>query len=148
MMHAGREKAVVITGASSGIGKACAARLAQEGFRVFAGVRRPESIEALGSQTPGAVEAVVLDVTNLDQISEAARTVGGKVGEAGLYGLINNAGFADPGPLEYLPLEDIKRQFEVNVFGPVAAKSGLNDAQERIFCKVSIVGTTPWRYSC
>ena len=120
MTRPGREKVVFITGASSGIGKACAIRLAREGFSVFAGVRRPESIEPLTSEAPGQIEGIVLDVTKPDQISDAARAVGDRIGERGLYGLINNAGFGDPGPLEYLPLEDIRRQFEVNVFGPIA----------------------------
>lgn len=119
-MQPSGEEAVLITGASSGIGKACAIRLAREGFRVFAAVRRPQSIEALASGTSGRIEPIVLDVTKQDEISDAVRTVGNEVREHGLYGLINNAGFADPGPLEYLPLDDIRRQFEVNVFGPIA----------------------------
>jgi NAD(P)-dependent dehydrogenase (short-subunit alcohol dehydrogenase family) len=114
------EKAVLITGASSGIGKASAVRLAREGFRVFAGVRRQESIESSGSENSGPIEPIVLDVTKQDQISEAVRLVADKVRDHGLYGLINNAGWGDPGPLEYVPLDDIRRQFEVNVFGPIA----------------------------
>jgi NAD(P)-dependent dehydrogenase (short-subunit alcohol dehydrogenase family) len=77
-------------------------------------------MEPLRSGESDNIEAIVLDVTNRDQISDAVRTVAGKVGERGLYALINNAGFGDPGPLEYLPLKDIERQFEVNVFGPIA----------------------------
>jgi NAD(P)-dependent dehydrogenase (short-subunit alcohol dehydrogenase family) len=111
--------AVVITGASSGIGEACARRLAGGGFEVFAGVRRDEDGERLRASIPG-VMPLQLDVTDADAIAAAVRTVGEAVGSGGLAGLVNNAGIAVPAPLELVPIEDFRRQIDVNLIGQVA----------------------------
>ncbi|HET7839977.1 MAG TPA: SDR family oxidoreductase [Terriglobia bacterium] len=113
-------RAVLITGASSGIGKASALRLAREGFPVFAGIRKPQDGEALVREAGATLHPVRLDVTEPESIDSAYREVSTELGLRGLYGLVNNAGFGDPGPIEYQPLADIRRQFEVNVFGQIA----------------------------
>src|SRR2546425_10213582 len=107
--------AVVVTGASSGIGEACALRLDRRGFQVFAGVRSAKDQKSLKSKGGGALTPILLDVTDDGTIAAAADAVSQAVGDAGLRGLVNNAGVVMPGPLEFLPLEDLRRQLEVNV---------------------------------
>ena len=114
------DRAVLITGASSGMGKACALRLAQSGFFVFAGVRKERDAKALAESGSPRLSPVILDITNEETISAAVRTVGDAIGGAGLAGLVNNAGIAVTGPIELLPLDGLRRQFEVNVFGQIA----------------------------
>lgn len=111
---------VVVTGASSGIGRACALHLAARGFRVFAGVRRESDAASLRDASAGRVETLRLDVTEALQIAAAARDVESAVGAAGLAGLVNNAGIAEAGMLEFLPLDDFRRQLEVNLTGLLA----------------------------
>jgi NAD(P)-dependent dehydrogenase (short-subunit alcohol dehydrogenase family) len=111
--------AVVVTGASSGIGEACARRLAGLGFHVFASVRRPEDGERLQREIPG-VSPLRIEVTNEGSIAAAAETVREATGDAGLAGLVNNAGVAVPAPIEHQPIEDFRHQLEVNVIGQVA----------------------------
>ncbi len=113
-------RSVLITGASTGIGEACVSYLAAEGWRVFAGVRREQDGERLVATAEGAVIPVLLDVTQPDQISAAFEMVRDRVGTAGLDGLLNNAGIAVGGPMEYLPADQIEQQFRVNVFGAIA----------------------------
>jgi NAD(P)-dependent dehydrogenase (short-subunit alcohol dehydrogenase family) len=113
-------RSVVITGASTGIGEACALELDRRGFRVFAGVRTDDAAAKLRAKASGRLTPVPIDVTDAGSIGAAARLVGQAVGEAGLAGLVNNAGIAVPGPLEALPIDALRRQFEVNVIGQVA----------------------------
>jgi len=120
-----RDGAVVVTGASTGIGAACALALDTLGFRVFAGVRRAADGAALQQRASGRLTAVALDVTDAASIAGATRTVTAVVGTAGLAGLVNNAGIAVPGPLEFLPIADLRRQFEVNVVGQVAVTQAM-----------------------
>jgi NAD(P)-dependent dehydrogenase (short-subunit alcohol dehydrogenase family) len=124
-------KTVLITGASSGIGEACAARLARRGWRVLAGVRR-------AGDAPDGTEEVLLDVTNEDQIRAAAD------GVDELHGLVNNAGIAVAGPLELLPVDHFRHQLEVNVVGQVAVTQAflppLRRGRGRIVFMGSIAG--------
>ena len=113
---------VVITGASTGIGRATALRLARAGFDVLAGVRREEDGAALRAQD-GRIEPVLVDVTDAGQIASLAARVGG----APLAGLVNNAGIAVAGPLEGVPIDLVRRQYEVNVFGLLAVTQALLD---------------------
>jgi NAD(P)-dependent dehydrogenase (short-subunit alcohol dehydrogenase family) len=112
--------AVVITGASTGIGRACALALDALGFRVFAGVRKAEDGESLRRASSARLTPIFIDVTDEQSIAAAAEEVSREVGEAGLVGLVNNAGIAIPGPLEYLPLEELRRQLEINLVGQLA----------------------------
>jgi len=111
--------AVVITGSSTGIGRACAVRLASSGFHVFAGVRKQEDAESLRTEATGSLEPLIIDVTDSQTIEAARRQVEESVGSAGLAGLVNNAGIAVAGPLEFVPLDDFRRQLEVNLLGHI-----------------------------
>jgi NAD(P)-dependent dehydrogenase (short-subunit alcohol dehydrogenase family) len=113
-------KIVVITGASTGIGAACAHRLDQMGFQVFAGVRKISDGEALQQQSRHGLTPLYLDVTEPESIAAAKEVVAAAVGPAGLAGLVNNAGVATGGPLEFVALADLRWQLEVNVIGQVA----------------------------
>ncbi len=106
--------AVLVTGASTGIGRATALYLKARGFRVFASVRKEKDAADLPGATP-----VVLDVTDAESIRAASDSVSRALGDEALAGLVNNAGIAVTGPLEFLEMSDVRRQFEVNVFGPV-----------------------------
>jgi NAD(P)-dependent dehydrogenase (short-subunit alcohol dehydrogenase family) len=110
--------AVVVTGASTGIGEAIAKRL-DSGFRVFAGVRKDEDAEKL--RGAGAnIEPIKLDVTDQASIDAAAATVREAVGDQGVAGLVNNAGIAVSAPLEFLPIDELRHQLEVNTVGQLA----------------------------
>ncbi|GMW00929.1 MAG: short-chain dehydrogenase [Candidatus Hydrogenedentota bacterium] len=111
---------VLITGASTGIGAGCAAYLHKRGFRVFAGIRKPEDGERLQNEISKEVIPVRIDVQDAGSIREAAARFDEAVGGAGLHGLVNNAGIGVPGPMEFIPLDELRRQFEVNLFGQVA----------------------------
>jgi NAD(P)-dependent dehydrogenase (short-subunit alcohol dehydrogenase family) len=113
---------VVITGASTGIGRATALRLARAGFDVLAGVRREEDGADLRAQD-GRIEPVLVDVTDAGQIASLAA----RVGAVPLAGLVNNAGIAVAGPLEGVPIDLVRRQYEVNVFGLLAVTQALLD---------------------
>lgn len=112
--------AVVVTGASTGIGNACALKLDAAGFRVFAGVRKDADAEALRKAASERLTPIRLDVTDATQIAQAAEQVRAAVGEEGLAGLVNNAGIGVGGPLEFVPIDELRRQFDVNVIGLVA----------------------------
>ena len=110
------EKYVLITGASSGIGKTTAIKLAINGFKVFAGVRKPEDKTAVEAENSN-ITGVFIDVTNSDSIKNAYEEIK-KVTDS-LYALINNAGIAYAGAVECLPVETIQKQFDINVFGAI-----------------------------
>ena len=113
---------VLISGASTGIGAATASLLARNGFVTFAGYRNPEdeaTVAALGE----GVRPISLDVTVESSIDEARRTV--RESGVPLTGIVSNAGVAIGGPLEHLPLQLLRRQFEVNVFGSLALVQAL-----------------------
>jgi NAD(P)-dependent dehydrogenase (short-subunit alcohol dehydrogenase family) len=107
---------ILVTGCSTGIGRACALGFAELGYRVFAGVRKASDGEALRAHCADRIESVLLDVTSAESIAGAVATVG----DQPLAGLVNNAGIATMGPLELLPVAAWRRQFEVNVIGLVA----------------------------
>lgn len=122
-------RSVLVTGASTGIGRATALRLDAAGWRVHAGVRREEDAAALREVATGALQPLFLDVTDAEQIAAAAERLGGAGAE--LDGLVNNAGVAIPGPLETLPIEDFRRQLEINLTGQVAVTKAILPALRR-----------------
>lgn len=119
-MNKATTKTVLITGAASGIGKACTLQLDQLGFKVFAGVRKLEDGEELKQLTSERLTPLLIDLTDNKTISAACETVTHLVENQGLYGLVNNAGIAVGSPVEFIPLEDLRYQLEVNVIGQVA----------------------------
>jgi NAD(P)-dependent dehydrogenase (short-subunit alcohol dehydrogenase family) len=122
----------LITGASTGIGRATALRLAAGGWTVLAGVRAAADGGRLEAEAPqGRVVAVTLDVTDPAQIAEAARRVSEQTAEGGLDALVNNAGIGIGGPLELVSAEDLRRQFDVNVFAQVAVTQAMLPALRR-----------------
>lgn len=118
-------RAVLVTGASSGIGEACALHLDRIGFQVFAGVRRDADGASLRQQASERLTPVILDVTDVASIASAAGRIGGRRDGAGLYGLVNNAGISVAGPLEFVPLDDVRRQLDVNVTGQLAVTQAM-----------------------
>jgi NAD(P)-dependent dehydrogenase (short-subunit alcohol dehydrogenase family) len=118
--------AALITGASTGIGRATTLRLAGAGWTVFAGVRDSAAGESLVGDAPGGrVIPLTLDVTDAVQIDQARERVERETGPAGLDALVNNAGIGIGGPLELVPQEDLRRQFDVNVFAQMAVTQAL-----------------------
>ena len=109
--------AILVTGASTGIGFSCTQTLANAGFIVFAGVRNDADAQRVASIHEN-VRPVLLDVTVGGQIAAAADAI--RSSGIPLKGVVNNAGIAIAGPLEYLPIEQMRRQFEINVFGALA----------------------------
>jgi NAD(P)-dependent dehydrogenase (short-subunit alcohol dehydrogenase family) len=109
---------VLVTGASSGIGRATARRLDRAGWKVFAGVRREEDAAALKAESSPRLEPLILDVLDQDAIATAAERVDAEPG--GLHGLVPNAGSAFAGPLETLPLHLFREQLELNLTAQLA----------------------------
>lgn len=144
---------VLISGASSGIGRATTLRLAGSGWNVLAGVRKLAAGEALVAEAGGAgarIEPLKLDITDPTQVTAVAELVGERTGAAGLDALVNNAGTAVGGPLEMLPMQELRDQFEVNFFGHVAMTQALIPALRRAHGRlvmISSIGgriTTPY----
>ncbi|MEA3470645.1 MAG: SDR family NAD(P)-dependent oxidoreductase [Thermodesulfobacteriota bacterium] len=142
--------AVVITGASTGIGKVCALYLDRLGFRVFAGVRREEDGNVLRKEASDRMTPVFIDVIDSASIDSALKFISGEVGGAGLAGLVNNAGISIGGLLEFLPIAEIRRQLEVNVIGHIAVTQALlpllRKGRGRIVNMGSIAGRMPQPY--
>jgi NAD(P)-dependent dehydrogenase (short-subunit alcohol dehydrogenase family) len=107
-------RAVLITGCSTGIGRATAERLARNGHTVYATARRPESIAGLES---AGCRTLALDVTDEGSMQAAVRTVEEAEGAVGV--LVNNAGYSQSGAVESVSMDDVRRQFDTNVFGLV-----------------------------
>ncbi len=131
---------VLITGASSGIGAATALRLDSSGMRVFAGVEREEDgAEALAGASEH-LKPVVLDVSDEHSIQRAIAEVRQQTPD-GLDGIVNNAGVGFPGPLEILPLSQLREQLEVNVLGQVAVTQATLPLLRRAGGRIVFVGS-------
>lgn len=132
---------VLVTGTSSGIGEASARHLAGLGFNVFAGVRKSEDGERVAGSR---IEPVIIDVTDDASVAAAAETIGAAVGNSGLAGLVNNAGIAVAGPLEFIDIAEFQRQLDVNVTGVLRTTQAmlphLRNARGRIVNISSIGG--------
>jgi NAD(P)-dependent dehydrogenase (short-subunit alcohol dehydrogenase family) len=136
--------AVVVTGASTGIGAACALDCAGRGMTVFAGVRDPGAGEALAAKGGPLLIPIILDVTDEPSIARSVETVQRVIGDGGLGGLVNNAGIAIGSPLEVIALSQLRKQLEVNVIGQIAVTQAflplLRRARGRIVNMGSIAG--------
>lgn len=134
-------KSVLVTGASTGIGRAVALALDSKGWRVYAGVRRDEDAENLKAAASVRLRPVMLDVSKPELIEDAARLLEGKLDESGLHGLVNNAGINVSGPIEFLPPDDLRRQFEINVIGQVAVTQAFLPPLRRVRGRVVNIGS-------
>jgi short-subunit dehydrogenase len=112
-------KTILITGASTGIGKETALHLNRLGFNVYAGVRKDQDAQTLKSESRGQLKPIFVDVADKVSITAAAETIAKDTND-GLYALVNNAGLSLNGPLEMLSYEDIQRIIQVNVVGLLA----------------------------
>lgn len=134
-------EAVLVTGASTGIGYATAGLLARAGYVVFAGVRNEADLQRLRSLHP-KLRPGFLDVQSPNDIAAAVKAI--EESQLPLKGVVNNAGIAVAGPLEFLPLEDLRRQFDVNVFGAIAVTQAmlplLRRAKGRVVFMSSVSG--------
>jgi NAD(P)-dependent dehydrogenase (short-subunit alcohol dehydrogenase family) len=138
---------VVITGASTGIGEACAFHLDALGFRVFAGVRDPADGERLTRAASDRLVPVHLDVTDAVSVQAAVETVAHALGDAPLSGLVNNAGIAVASPLEFVPLDALRRQMEVNVIGQVAVTQAFLPPLRRARGRIVNMGSMAGRFA-
>ncbi|KAF2989634.1 SDR family oxidoreductase [Methylocystis sp. MJC1] len=111
------KRAIVVTGASTGIGFACVEILTQKGFFVFGSVRKSVDAERLQTQFGDDFAPLLFDVTDADAVALAAQEVETRLGGATLAGLVNNAGVAVPGPLLHLSIADLRHQLETNLIG-------------------------------
>jgi NAD(P)-dependent dehydrogenase (short-subunit alcohol dehydrogenase family) len=147
--HTDEVPTALITGASTGIGRATALRLAASDWTVLAGVRKTADGEALRTDGGERVIPLELDVTDSAQIEQAAERVGELV-PGGLNALVNNAGSAVGGPLELISMNDLRRQFDVNFFGHVAVTQALIPALRRARGRIVLISsigglvTTPY----
>jgi len=142
---------VVITGASTGIGEACALELDRLGYRVFAGVRKAADAMRLSQRASGWLAPLMIDVTDLESVAEAEKIVAVALERQGLDALVNNAGIVIGGPLEIVPLEEFRRQLEVNVVGQLVVTRAflpqLRAARGRIVNMSSFSGRIAVPYS-
>ena len=147
--HTDEVPTALITGASTGIGRATALRLAASDWTVLAGVRKTADGEALRTDGGERVIPLQLDVTDSAQIEQAAEQVG-ELAPGGLDALVNNAGSAVGGPLELISMDDLRRQFDVNFFGHVAVTQALIPALRRARGRIVLISsvggllTTPY----
>jgi NAD(P)-dependent dehydrogenase (short-subunit alcohol dehydrogenase family) len=114
------KKSVVVTGASSGIGRACVLQMSRAGWRVFATVRKARDRESLQSEGIVDLVPIMLDVEDRQSIAAAAEEVTAQLAGAGLDGLVNVAGIGTVRPVEYIRPEDLQKNFDVNLFGQIA----------------------------
>jgi NAD(P)-dependent dehydrogenase (short-subunit alcohol dehydrogenase family) len=120
-MAGNQSGAVVVTGASTGIGRATALFLDRKGYRVFAGVRKRADAESLAEEASDRLTPITIDVVNERSIASAREEVQSAVGEDGLVSLVNNAGVGGGGgPIEHMDLDDLRDALEVNLIGQVA----------------------------
>lgn len=115
-----KRRAVVVTGASTGIGRACTEALVGQGFHVFGSVRKEADAEALERELGEHVTALRFDVTDRAAIDAAAERVAEAIGDTTLAGLVNNAGVAVAGPIMHLDVDELRQQFDINVLGLVS----------------------------
>ncbi|MBW4477618.1 MAG: SDR family NAD(P)-dependent oxidoreductase [Tolypothrix brevis GSE-NOS-MK-07-07A] len=112
--------AVVITGTSTGLGREIALFLDKTGYQVFAGVRTEKDAESLKEAASGNLIPIIMDITKEEQIRSASELVSLAVGDEGLLALVNNATAIVFGPLECVPIEDVRENFEVGIIGQIA----------------------------
>ena len=141
-------KHTLVTGSSSGIGRATVLRLAAAGHHVYAGVRHPADGDRLARAAAGAeLTPLILDVTDAGQIAAAAAAIAEHTGSAGLDGLVNNAGYGLACPTELVPLDAFRRQLEVNVTGQLAVTQAMLPSLRRARGRIVMVSTIGVRFN-
>ena len=137
--------AILVTGASTGIGEACALHLDSLGHTVFAGVRKPEDGERVAAQGSNRLTPLLIDVADGASIDAAVKSIDGLIGAMRFAGVVNNAGVARGGPLEYLAIEEWRDQIEVNVIGQIAVTKGFLPLIRRGCGRIVFVGSISGR---
>jgi NAD(P)-dependent dehydrogenase (short-subunit alcohol dehydrogenase family) len=140
------QPSVAITGAGSGLGRALAIKLAAKGYRVFGTARSEQHVADLLDASSGNVALTLADITDQSAVTAWVDKVSEQLGEHGLDVLISNAGTLTPGPLEVIPLNDIRREFEVNVFGALAVINGLLPALRKSRGRIVQIGAMTGRF--
>jgi NAD(P)-dependent dehydrogenase (short-subunit alcohol dehydrogenase family) len=136
---------VAITGAGSGLGRAIAIKLATKGYRVFGTARSETDAADLEKASAGNAAVTLTDITDQHAVTAWVEKVSDELGERGLDVLISNAGTLTPGPLEVVPLDDIRREFEVNVFGALAVINGFLPALRKSRGRIVQIGAMTGR---
>lgn len=134
-----------MTGASSGIGRACVHRLDQVGFRVLAGLRNIEDGEALRVGASSRVTPVHVDLSLTDTLERCAAVVEETCADLPFVGVVNNAGILVSGPVEFVPLDDLRQQLEINVVGQVALIQALLPTLRKFKGRIVNIGSTSGR---
>jgi NAD(P)-dependent dehydrogenase (short-subunit alcohol dehydrogenase family) len=146
-MNACTRPHVLVTGASSGIGRASTLRLAARGYHVYAGIRKTADGAVLARAAAGAVTPLLLDVTDPTQIATATQAIDEHAGAAGLAGLVNNAGIGVFGPLELIGIEQFRRQLDVNVTGQLAVTQAVLPMLRRARGRIVMIGSIGSRFT-
>jgi NAD(P)-dependent dehydrogenase (short-subunit alcohol dehydrogenase family) len=139
------QPSVAITGAGSGLGRALAIKLAAKGYCVFGTARSEQHVADLLEVSGGNVALTLADITDQRAVTAWVEKVSEELGERGLDVLISNAGTLTPGPLEVIPLDDIRREFEVNVFGALAVINGFLPALRKSRGRIVQIGAMTGR---
>ncbi len=141
-----KKHAVFITGAGSGIGEAAVVAFQKAGYRVFAGIRKDQDGKRLLERCPQGVTPLIVDITKKEDVANAASFVSRSLDDGvQLKGLINNAGIGIGGPLEFLAVEDLRLQYEVNVLGHLAVTQALLPFLRRSKGRIINVGSMAGR---
>nr|XP_060619925.1 retinol dehydrogenase 5 [Anolis sagrei ordinatus]XP_060619926.1 retinol dehydrogenase 5 [Anolis sagrei ordinatus] len=145
MLSSFKDKYVFITGCDTGFGNLLAKRLDKKGFQVLAGCLTQKGADNLQRSSSPNLRTTLLDVTNSESIRKAVEWVKGEVGEKGLFGLVNNAGVANPiGPTEWMIVEDYRKVMSVNTFGMIEVSLAflplLKQARGRVVNTSSVLG--------
>ena len=135
-----------VTGAGGGLGRELALGLAAKGYRVFGTARRPEEISALEQASAGAVTLTVCDITDETAVKAWAQSVSAALGQDGLDVLVSNAGTLTPGPLEVLTLDEVRHEFEVNVFGGLSVINAFLPALRKAQGRIVEIGAMTGRF--
>lgn len=139
---------VLVTGASSGIGRATTTRLERSGYTVYAGVRQEDDGDSLLKEHPnGRVIPVLLDVTKPDMLEAVRARLTTELEGSGLHGLVNNAGTILVAPLEFSELEEVRDQFEINVLAPLAMSQALLPLLRRAGGHIVNIGSVSGSFS-
>jgi NAD(P)-dependent dehydrogenase (short-subunit alcohol dehydrogenase family) len=140
-----RQPTVAITGAGSGLGRAVAIKLAAKGYRVYGTVRSETDAADLEKASAGNAAVTLADITDQHAVTAWVGKVTDELGGRGLDVLISNAGTLTPGPLEVIPLGDVRREFEVNVFGAMAVINGFLPALRKSRGRIVQIGAMTGR---